>query len=183
LTTNEKTAWRGASDANHFTGLSVGTPLGDQRLDLCDLYAFQSPTDSSRTVLILNANPNADALHPDAICRLAIDTDGDLVNDIAFSLWFSSPLDGRQTVSVFMARGADSRSPDPAGGQIGDALANEVGQLLDQVDILQQGGAVGCDRERVLVTGDRTTGIRGGWSTETSINLRQPATRARSCSR
>ena len=48
--------------SNHFTGLSLGPPLGDQRLDLCDLYAFVSPADSSRTVLILNANPNADAL-------------------------------------------------------------------------------------------------------------------------
>ena len=48
--------------SNHFTGLSLGPPLGDQRLDLCDLYAFQSPTDPSRTVIILNANPNADAL-------------------------------------------------------------------------------------------------------------------------
>jgi hypothetical protein len=38
--------------SNHFTGLSLGPPLGDQRLDLCDLYAFQSPADSSRTALI-----------------------------------------------------------------------------------------------------------------------------------
>jgi hypothetical protein len=53
--------------SNHFTGLSLGPPLGDQRLDLCDLYAFQSPADKNRTVIILNANPNADALHPDAI--------------------------------------------------------------------------------------------------------------------
>ncbi len=53
--------------SNHFTGLNLGPPLGDQRLDLCDLYAFQSPTDPARTVIILNANPNADALHPDAI--------------------------------------------------------------------------------------------------------------------
>jgi hypothetical protein len=52
--------------SNHFTGLSLGPPLGDQRLGLCDLYAFQSPTDASRMVLILNANPSADALHPDA---------------------------------------------------------------------------------------------------------------------
>ena len=52
--------------SNHFTGLSLGPPLGDQRLDLCDLYAFQSPADPDRTVLILNANPTADALHPDA---------------------------------------------------------------------------------------------------------------------
>ena len=45
--------------SNHFTGLSLGPPLGDQRLDLCDLYAFQSPVAGNRTVIILNANPNA----------------------------------------------------------------------------------------------------------------------------
>jgi hypothetical protein len=83
--------------SNHFTGLSLGPPLGDQRLDLCDLYAFTSPADPERTVLILNANPLADALHPDAIYRLAIDNDGDLLNDIAFSYVFSEPRDGKQT--------------------------------------------------------------------------------------
>ena len=64
--------------SNHFTGLSLGPPLGDQRLDLCDLYAFVSPADPSRTVIILNANPLADALHPEAIYRVAVDNDGDL---------------------------------------------------------------------------------------------------------
>src|SRR6516165_9286069 len=71
--------------SNHFTGLSLGPPLGDQRLDLCDLYAFQSPADKNRTVIILNANPNADALHPDAIYRVNIDNEGDYLTDIAFS--------------------------------------------------------------------------------------------------
>ena len=66
--------------SNHFTGLSLGPPMGDQRLDLCDLYAFQSPADPNRTVIILNANPNADALNPDAIYRLNIDNDGDYLN-------------------------------------------------------------------------------------------------------
>src|ERR1700754_1782223 len=99
--------------SNHFTGLSLGPPLGDQRLDLCDLYAFQSPADPSRTVLILNANPEAKALHPDAIYRLAVDNDGDLLNDIAFSYVFSEPVDGKQTVDVYMATGEDSRSPEP----------------------------------------------------------------------
>ena len=66
--------------SNHFTGLSLGPPLGDQRLDLCDLYAFQSPADKNRTVIVLNANPNADALHPDAIYRVNIDNDGDYPN-------------------------------------------------------------------------------------------------------
>src|SRR5258707_12092335 len=104
--------------SNHFTGLSLGPPLGDQRLDLCDLYAFQSRKDSSRTVIILNANPNADALHPDAIYRLNIDTDGDLLTDIAISYVFSKPQNGKQTFSVFLAKGADSRSPEAVGTKI-----------------------------------------------------------------
>ncbi|ORA25745.1 DUF4331 family protein [Mycobacterium aquaticum] len=104
--------------SNHFTGLSLGPPLGDQRLDLCDLYAFQSPADPSRTVLILNANPQADFLHPDAIYRLAIDNNGDLRNDIAFSYVFSEPADGRQTVDVYLASGEEAESPEAVGERI-----------------------------------------------------------------
>jgi hypothetical protein len=104
--------------SNHFTGLSLGPPLGDQRLDLCDLYAFQSPSDNNRTVIILNANPNADALHPDAIYRVNIDADGDYLTDIALSYVFSKPQNGRQTFSVFMAKGEQSRSPEATGNKI-----------------------------------------------------------------
>ena len=56
-------------------------------------------------MLILNANPNADALHPDAIYRLAIDNDGDYLNDIAFSYVFSKPQDGKQTRERFYGHG------------------------------------------------------------------------------
>lgn len=104
--------------SNHFTGLSLGPPLGDQRLDLCDLYAFESPADPTRTVLILNANPNADALHPDAVYRLAIDNDGDLRDDITFSFLFSEPQDGRQTVDVYLASGDEARSEEAVGSRI-----------------------------------------------------------------
>lgn len=104
--------------SNHFTGLSLGPPMGDQRLDLCDLYAFASPADPDRTVLILNANPHADALHPDAIYRLAIDNDGDLRNDIAFSFVFSEPAEDQQTANVYLAFGADADSPELVGERI-----------------------------------------------------------------
>src|SRR5262249_18218151 len=104
--------------SNHFTGLSLGPPLGDQRLDLCDLYAFQSPTDPSRAVIILNANPNADALHPDAIYRLNIDNHGDLLTDVALSYVFSKPQNDKQTFSVFLAKGAESRSVEAVGKKI-----------------------------------------------------------------
>lgn len=104
--------------SNHFTGLSLGPPLGDQRLDLCDLYAFQSPSDPTRTVIILNANPSADEFHPDAIYRLNIDNDGDCLTDVAFSYVFSQPQNGRQTASVYVAKGAEARSPEVVGTKI-----------------------------------------------------------------
>lgn len=113
--------------SNHFTGLSLGPPLGDQRLDLCDLYAFPSPADPSRTVLILNANPNADALHPEAIYRLAIDNDGDLRDDIAFSFVFSEPQGGRQTVDVYLAFGSDAESAEAVGERILESVPVSFG--------------------------------------------------------
>jgi hypothetical protein len=104
--------------SNHFTGLSLGPPLGDQRLDLCDLYTFQSPANPARTVIILNANPAVGPLHPDAIYRLNIDGDGDYLTDLAFSYVFAPPQNGRQTVSVFVAKGDESHSPEAVGTKI-----------------------------------------------------------------
>lgn len=92
--------------------------MGDQRLDLCDLYAFQAPRDPARTVLILNANPNADALHPDAIYRLAIDNDGDYLDDIAISWVFAPPTDAGQTFEVYVATGDDARSAEAVGTRV-----------------------------------------------------------------
>jgi hypothetical protein len=119
--------------SNHFTGLSLGPPLGDQRLDLCDLYAFQSPADGTRTVIILNANPSITEFHPDAIYRLNIDNDGDCLTDIAFSYVFSPKTDGRQSASVFVAKGAESRSPEPVGVRIVSDAEVSFGQTPNVV--------------------------------------------------
>ncbi len=87
--------------SNHFTGLNLGPPLGDQRLDLCDLYAFQSPTGPSRTVIILNANPTADALHPDAIYRgFQVSTEAVLRQPTTRSWTDTSRIWVRQTGSI-----------------------------------------------------------------------------------
>ena len=123
--------------SNHFTGLSLGPPLGDQRLDLCDLYAFQSPADPARTVLILNANPNADFLHPDAVYRLAIDNDGDLRDDIAFSFVFSEPVDGRQTVDVYLAYNSEAESDEAVGSRIFD----DVEVSFDKTPAIHRSGS------------------------------------------
>jgi hypothetical protein len=119
--------------SNHFTGLSLGPPLGDQRLDLCDLYAFVSPADPARTVLILNANPNADALHPDAIYRLAVDSDGDFLNDLAITYVFAPPEGGRQKFDAYIATGAQARSPEPAGTKVVDGADVSFGRAANVI--------------------------------------------------
>ncbi len=127
--------------SNHFTGLSLGPPLGDQRLDLCDLYAFQSPTDPTRTAIIFNANPRADALHPDAIYRLNIDNDGDLLTDIAISYVFSKPDGDKQTVSVFVAKGAEARSAEVVGTKI---IADAEVSFGPKPNIVRSGATTFC---------------------------------------
>jgi hypothetical protein len=127
--------------SNHFTGLSLGPPLGDQRLDLCDLYAFQSPTDPTRTAIILNANPRADALHPDAIYRLNIDNDGDLLTDIAISYVFSKPDGDKQTVSVFVAKGAEARSAEVVGTKV---IADAEVSFGPKPNIVRSGATTFC---------------------------------------
>jgi len=103
--------------SNHFTGLKLGYPDGDARLDLTDLYVFPSPEDPSRTVLVLGANTFAKEpdFHPDAVYRLNIDNNGDTATDIAFTMVFSPLRGGRQTVTVRRADGADARNPEAVG--------------------------------------------------------------------
>lgn len=104
--------------SNHFAGLSLRPPLGDQRLNLCDLYVFRSPADRAKTEIILNANPSADGLHQSAICRPTIDSNGDRLTDIAISYVFSTLKDGRQTARIYLANGAEARSVEAAGMRV-----------------------------------------------------------------
>ena len=106
--------------SNHFTGLRLGPPAEDPRLDLTDLFAFQAPADPTRTVLILNANTFgvADAFHPDAVYRINVDNDGDAETDVAFSVVFDKPEDGRQRATVYMATGRDARLSEAVGSPI-----------------------------------------------------------------
>lgn len=106
--------------SNHFTGLKLGPPGGDPRLDLTDLFVFQAPADRTRTVLILNANTFAEAkdFHPDAVYRINIDTDGDMQTDVAISFVFSKSQGGRQSATVYLARGPQAREAEAVGEPI-----------------------------------------------------------------
>ena len=85
------------------------------------------------TVLIIDSNPTSapppipapttgPEFHPNAVCRINIDTDGDLQADIAFTFTFSAYQDGAQTGTAWYATGAQARQPEPAGEQLTDSL-------------------------------------------------------------
>ena len=71
-------------------------------------------------MLILNCNSfaKAAAFHPEAVYRINIDNNGDAETDVALSLGFSEPRDGRQLATVYLATGPEARKAEPTGEQI-----------------------------------------------------------------
>jgi len=95
--------------SHHYSGVDFGFPLGDARLDYCDLYAFPKPEDPNKSILIMDVHPSkalpegyttTEAFAPEAIYELRIDTDGDLVADITYQFRFSPSGNGAQTATV-----------------------------------------------------------------------------------
>ena len=101
--------------SHHYSGPDLSFPHGDARLDLTDLYAFPKPGDAVKSILIMNvhpsvgvnpAGPTTDApFAPEAIYELKIDTDGDLVADIAYRVRFTSDKSGAQTATLRRVEG------------------------------------------------------------------------------
>lgn len=85
--------------SHHYSGPNIGFPRGDARLDLTDLYAFPKPGEPGKSILIMNVHPSVglnplgpttgEPFAPEALYELKIDTDGDLVADIAYQVRFS----------------------------------------------------------------------------------------------
>jgi uncharacterized protein DUF4331 len=104
--------------SHHYSGADFGFPLGDARLDFCDLYAFPMPGDASRSIVIMDVHPSknldppgsttSEPFAPEAIYELRIDTDQDLVADIAYRFRFSASGNGSQTATVRRVEGVDA---------------------------------------------------------------------------
>jgi hypothetical protein len=113
----EKSIEQGGTMSNHLSGTDVKFPGGDARLDLTDLFAFVSPDDPDKTVLIRDVDPflTAPAFHPEAVYRINVDNDGVSEVDVAFPFTFPEPQESKQTATAYLARGAEARQPAPAG--------------------------------------------------------------------
>ena len=115
--------------SNHLSADNLKFPGDDARLDFTDLFAFKSPDDPDKTVLIMDSNPfmlpepmTGPEFHPDAVYRLNIDSDGDAHADAAFSFTFSPLENGAQTGTAHYATGPQARQPEPAGQMLTASL-------------------------------------------------------------
>src|SRR5712672_4813796 len=96
--------------SHHASGPNFGFPRGDARLDMTDLYAFAKPGDPSKSIIVFNVHPSfrldspepttSEPFKPGALYEFKIDTNGDAIADICYSVQFASSEDGKQTATV-----------------------------------------------------------------------------------
>ena len=102
--------------SHHASGPDFGSPRGDARLDITDLYAFSQPWNPGNSILVLNVHPSfsvnppgpttTEPFAPGALYELKIDTDGDAIADISYSVRFWYSDDGSQTATLYRVQGA-----------------------------------------------------------------------------
>ena len=121
--------------ADHLDAPGLTSPAGDGRLDITDVFVFQSPSHPGHTVLIMNVNPFAGILsptvfHPNATYEFKIDNYGDAKEDLTFRVNFSEPdAQGAQALNL-RAVPALGNGAFLASGLTGDNIAVKGGGLL-----------------------------------------------------
>src|SRR6266478_5639537 len=101
--------------SHHASGPNFGFPRGDARLDMTDLYAFTKPGDTAKSIIVLNVHPSfrldspepttKEPFAPGALYEFKIDTDGNAVADLSYSVQFASSGDEKQSATVRRIQG------------------------------------------------------------------------------
>ncbi|HEX5148064.1 MAG TPA: DUF4331 family protein [Candidatus Limnocylindrales bacterium] len=103
----------------------------DPRTDITDLFVFQSPGDSDRSVFVLNVFPAASeqfaTFDPDASYELKIDTDGDFEADLSFHVKFAAAPMDVPNATVFRSTGRMARGTGPGGEVVIERAPVSVG--------------------------------------------------------
>ena len=114
--------------SHHYSGPDFAFPHGDARVDFWDLFAFPKPGDTSRSILIMDVHPSVgftppgptseEPFAPEAIYELKIDTDRDVVANIAYRVRFSPSENGAQTATVRRVEGGEAAGMGDGGETI-----------------------------------------------------------------
>jgi Domain of unknown function (DUF4331) len=131
--------------SHHYSGPNFGFPNGDARLDFADLFAFPKPGDANKSILIMDVHPSASAIPPgpttselfatNALYELKIDTDGDLVANIAYRMRFSTSTGGGQTVTLRRVEGAQAAGTGEDGQVVVDGAPVSTGRDAGVTDV------------------------------------------------
>lgn len=132
--------------SHHASGPDFRFPRGDARLDITDFYAFPKPGDPNKSILILNVhmsfgvNPpgptTIEPFAPGALYEIKIDTNGDAIADISYSLQFQSAGDGKQTATLRRTQGAAAAGP----GDEGEVIFKEAPVSTGQEALVTKAG-------------------------------------------
>src|SRR5262245_27074397 len=119
--------------SHHASGPDFGFPRGDARLDMTDLYAFPKPGEPAKSILILNVHPSVgvnppEPFAPGALYEFKVDTDGDAIADIAYSIQFVATKDGTQAATLRRSQGTRAVGVYNDGDVIVDAAPVSVGR-------------------------------------------------------
>ena len=128
--------------SHHASGPDFGFPRGDARLDMTDLYAFSRPGDPSKSIIIFNVHPSMavnpvapttrEPFAPGALYEIKVDTDGDAIADVCFSVQFAASQDDTQTATLRRVQGARAAG------------------VCDEGDIIVEGAPVSVGREALV---------------------------------
>ncbi|MGA9946320.1 MAG: DUF4331 family protein [Candidatus Cybelea sp.] len=104
--------------SHHYSGPDFAFPHGDARLDFTDLFVFPKAGDRSKTILIMDVHPSVgfnpqgptttEPFATNAMYEVMIDTDGDAVVNIAFSVRVAASGTGGQTATLRRIEGTRS---------------------------------------------------------------------------
>src|SRR5215467_2534005 len=118
--------------SHHASGPNFGFPRGDARLDMTDLYAFTKAGDPAKSIIVLNVHPSftltspepttKEPFAPGALYELKIDTNGDVIADICYSIQFASSENGKQTATVRHLQGVRAAGV----GEDGEVIAQQA---------------------------------------------------------
>src|SRR3989449_4067659 len=83
---------------------------------MTDIYAFRKPGDPSKSIIVFDVHPSfrldspkpttTEPFAPGALYEIKIDTNGDAIVDLCYSVQFESCEDGKQAATVRRIRGA-----------------------------------------------------------------------------
>jgi Domain of unknown function (DUF4331) len=132
--------------SHHASGPNFGFPRGDARLDMTDLYAFAKPGDTSRSIVVLNVHPSfrldspepttTELFKPGALYEFKVDTNGDAIADICYSVQFASSGDGKQTATARRLQGVRAAGV----GEQGEVIVQQAPVSIGREAVVTEAG-------------------------------------------